>query len=397
MIKCSGFSGCPKITVKPLRSAPGAEDYQLGTGVSDDSNQVFREMRKPPIIIVQLVHLHGPLKGEIQEFTEPVIAIGRHSTSIVRFPADLGIISRKHAEIRREGNRFKLVDLSTNGTLVNGKPVKEVYLKDGDVLTFAEGGPKVSFLTQVKEDVTEVESIDEVPAKSEEAPPAPSLRQTPHDRPHLVDAQAIRTDPALSASFAPGDLSPASPPATPAPPAPEQAPRGSRSLRVEEPPPRAQARDARFEDQEAVEVQPAIARLVFQYGPTLRSFERLPVTIGRHPNCQVRIEHPAVLDMHAQIFFHQNRYWVKDLTGRGIIQLNGRPINTQAPLEVDDILAFSPRGPVFKFLGEGRLAEAEEQSPDTGASEEKVQEPRADSQSRKPAQEHKSLLKRFLH
>ena len=54
-------------------------------------------------------------------------------------------MSRKHAEIIREGNRFKLVDLSANGTFVNGKRVKEVYLKDGDVLTFAEGGPKVSF------------------------------------------------------------------------------------------------------------------------------------------------------------------------------------------------------------------------------------------------------------
>ena len=56
-------------------------------------------------------------------------------------------LSRRHARIIREGNRFKIVDQSTNGTLVNGQLVPEAYLKDGDVITFSEGGPKISFLT----------------------------------------------------------------------------------------------------------------------------------------------------------------------------------------------------------------------------------------------------------
>jgi len=76
-------------------------------------------------IVAQLVHISGPLKGKIQEFSEPEIAIGRHPSCAVRFPADLVLISRNHARVIREGNTFKLVDSSTNGTFVNGKRVKE--------------------------------------------------------------------------------------------------------------------------------------------------------------------------------------------------------------------------------------------------------------------------------
>jgi Protein of unknown function (DUF3662)/FHA domain len=44
--------------------------------------------------------------------------------------------SRRHAEIRKEGDRFVLVDLgSTNGTLVNDSPVAEHALQDGDRIT----------------------------------------------------------------------------------------------------------------------------------------------------------------------------------------------------------------------------------------------------------------------
>jgi len=95
-------------------------------------------MKRPPIIVIQLVHILGPLKGEIQEFIEPPISIGRHPGCHVRFPADLAPVSRKHAEITREGNQFKLIDHSANGTFVNGKQVKEVLLKDGNKGTLVQ-------------------------------------------------------------------------------------------------------------------------------------------------------------------------------------------------------------------------------------------------------------------
>jgi pSer/pThr/pTyr-binding forkhead associated (FHA) protein len=124
-------------------------------------------MAPQPTIVAQLVHISGPLKGEIQEFSEPEITIGRHPSCVVRFPADLVLISRNHARIIREGNTFKLVDLSTNGTFVNGKRIKEASLKSGDVITLAETGPKFSFLTEMKE----VEMISQAPPPVEKAPP----------------------------------------------------------------------------------------------------------------------------------------------------------------------------------------------------------------------------------
>lgn len=45
-------------------------------------------------------------------------------------------VSRRHAEIRRRGNDFVVVDLdSTNGTRVNGVGVRERRLSDGDLIT----------------------------------------------------------------------------------------------------------------------------------------------------------------------------------------------------------------------------------------------------------------------
>ena len=146
-------------------------------------------MKLPPVIIVQLVHISGPMKGEIQEFSGNTITIGRKPSNHLKFPADFTNISRDHAEIVREGNKFKLIDHSKNGTFVNGKRVQEVYLRDGDVLTFAEGGPKVSFLTQTKEGVTPAEAAPPVRQKefSEESStpvqPKPSTAQEEHRKP----------------------------------------------------------------------------------------------------------------------------------------------------------------------------------------------------------------------
>jgi Protein of unknown function (DUF3662)/FHA domain len=60
--------------------------------------------------------------------------IGRLSGSEIEIQ-DTGA-SRRHAEIRRKGDDFVIVDLgSTNGTLVNDSPVAEYTLEDGDRIT----------------------------------------------------------------------------------------------------------------------------------------------------------------------------------------------------------------------------------------------------------------------
>jgi pSer/pThr/pTyr-binding forkhead associated (FHA) protein len=55
-------------------------------------------------------------------------------------------VSRRHARLRRDGDRWILEDLrSTNGTAVNGRPVTApVALHDGDFVTFGIVGMRFS-------------------------------------------------------------------------------------------------------------------------------------------------------------------------------------------------------------------------------------------------------------
>ena len=97
--------------------------------------------------------------------------------------------------------------------------------------------------------------------------------------------------------------------------------------------------------------------MIIQIGPTLRSFKELPVTIGTGTKCDLVLPFPGIQETHAQIFFAQGQYWVKDLTGLGVVKVGGQPVGTQVPLNLQDELSLGPRGPVFRFMGEGRFAE----------------------------------------
>lgn len=65
--------------------------------------------------------------------TDQAVVIGRLSTCDI--PLGDPQVSRRHAEVRRDDEGFAVFDLgSTNGTLVNGSPVRERRLADGDEL-----------------------------------------------------------------------------------------------------------------------------------------------------------------------------------------------------------------------------------------------------------------------
>lgn len=77
----------------------------------------------------------GDDASERISITRTPLVIGRMSSADVVL-SDPNV-SRRHAELRREGERWLLVDLgSTNGTLVNGKIAREHELDDGDRLSF---------------------------------------------------------------------------------------------------------------------------------------------------------------------------------------------------------------------------------------------------------------------
>jgi len=69
------------------------------------------------------------------------IVLGAEPIEIGRLPESTVVlsdpnVSRRHAEIRRRGSDVVVADLrSTNGTRVNGVPVRERVLEDGDEIT----------------------------------------------------------------------------------------------------------------------------------------------------------------------------------------------------------------------------------------------------------------------
>jgi hypothetical protein len=73
--------------------------------------------------------------GDRFTLTESIITVGRHPDSNLVL-ADPNV-SRNHAEIRPQGDRYVVVDLgSTNGTRINGVRVDNQTLQDGDEISF---------------------------------------------------------------------------------------------------------------------------------------------------------------------------------------------------------------------------------------------------------------------
>ncbi|WP_462268503.1 FHA domain-containing protein [Desulfobacter sp.] len=274
-------------------------------------------MKPPASIIVKLVHIHGPLKGTIQEFSGPEITIGRHPSCDLRFPKDLVVLSRRHARIIREGNRFKIIDSSINGTYVNKDRVSDAFLKNGDVITLTQGGPKISFLTQVGQSIEMHTAPPSIPTATP-APPPPSNS--------VVDNTVSAPE-----NPAPPVVSPADPVPLSVPPTPDPVP--------------------------ASQIQRVKAPLVIQYGAILQSFSELPVTIGTDASCDLTLSHPALAPKHVQFAFIGGQYMVKDLSGRDMLRVNGRPVTSISPIAPEDTIAFTPDGPAFQFMAGGRMAE----------------------------------------
>ena len=85
--------------------------------------------------------------GEQQTIIVDQIELGRDPKCQVRFDDSFTTVSRRHAAIVRDGENWKLVQLSqTNSTFLNGKQVmKEWYLQNGDEIQLSVNGPKLGF------------------------------------------------------------------------------------------------------------------------------------------------------------------------------------------------------------------------------------------------------------
>jgi hypothetical protein len=86
---------------------------------------------------LQIVALSGPLAGRSFLLGDVPLSLGRtpENTVIIASP----LASRRHAELRHEGDGYVLYDLgSSNGTSVNGQRVQSMRLSPGDVITIGD-------------------------------------------------------------------------------------------------------------------------------------------------------------------------------------------------------------------------------------------------------------------
>ena len=83
----------------------------------------------------RLRFLNGPQRSLESVIARPVTTIGRAPSNDLVL--DVGDVSRHHARLERTGGELRVVDLgSTNGTRVNGDPVRESALRPGDEVSF---------------------------------------------------------------------------------------------------------------------------------------------------------------------------------------------------------------------------------------------------------------------
>lgn len=95
--------------------------------------------------MIRLHQTFGAHAGRMMEFDRDIIRFGRLPDNEMPFDphADLDA-SGRHAEMRREGGQWVIVDVgSRNGTLVGGRTVTRQVLCDGDEIEFGIGGPRV--------------------------------------------------------------------------------------------------------------------------------------------------------------------------------------------------------------------------------------------------------------
>jgi pSer/pThr/pTyr-binding forkhead associated (FHA) protein len=113
---------------QPYGEAP--QPYLGQQGSPDDERTRVTPLR--PRRQARLETVDGEVVGWL---TAPAAIIGRGSESDVKI-SDPGI-SRRHAEIRTENGEYVVTDLgSTNGTIVDGRPVRRASLYDGSRVQF---------------------------------------------------------------------------------------------------------------------------------------------------------------------------------------------------------------------------------------------------------------------
>ena len=135
------FEGVPDLTTGTFRIRSGVirghtvEAGEVRQPVSDLPRAPSTQFPGHPRLVVSGSSPGtGVVAGSTYELQTPVTLLGRGTDCDLRL-VDPGV-SRHHSELRVEDGQVVLVDLgSTNGTFVNGQPVRRVGLVDGTTVT----------------------------------------------------------------------------------------------------------------------------------------------------------------------------------------------------------------------------------------------------------------------
>ena len=135
------FEGVPDLTTGTFRIRSGVirghtvEAGEVRQPVSDLPRVASSQFPgRPRLVVSGSSPGTGVTAGSTYELQTPVTLLGRGTDCDLRL-VDPGV-SRHHSELRVEDGQVVLVDLgSTNGTFVNGQPVRRVALVDGTTVT----------------------------------------------------------------------------------------------------------------------------------------------------------------------------------------------------------------------------------------------------------------------
>jgi len=130
------FRVAGRVEADPSRADPTGAPGGGAAPVGPQTAMLPGQSRAKTHAPASLVLLSGRDEMEVYPLTGAQLSIGRSERSDIAL-ADPGV-SRNHARIVREGDDFIVEDLkSTNGTEVNGQPVRRRRLANGDVVKLA--------------------------------------------------------------------------------------------------------------------------------------------------------------------------------------------------------------------------------------------------------------------
>ena len=264
---------------------------------------------------IQIVHINGDRQGEIEHFLPGTLSFGRHPSCDIVFPHDMLNVSRLHARLECDQRQCRLIGLSGNGTYVNGELIEKANLTTGDVVTFSQHGPKLSFVFQANSASAESDNTE-------------VLDRYNQDTTHILKSiKDITPVPGMAGSYV-------------------------------------------VDHQAKALNQTVDPEFTLQYANQLRSFKKRRIFVGRGSGSDFVIDHPRLLDQHLLLYFSGSHCFIANTTALKLIWLNQDLLHVDTRLRVNDIITLNTDGPRLIYKGEGKFQEYKASMPDPSSENE---------------------------